>query len=1072
MAKRNKAKFASKSRKSGLRIEALEQRQLLASITGSGTQVGENIVHPNGNVYDQVLMTGSSVTVTADAGQVTRVSFLDLQGDIVQAEFSGKGTLTISLDSFAAAAEATKYNQPGVQYVSGLASFVVQGSDASTNFSVFSVGSGNAVNQNLFAGGKTGGDNTADVARLLIVADPNNAGGFSTMGGIRAGNAVFSDTSGVIGISAANVNVQGPVVIGDIDAKNAGVPTLTFAANSQFATLTVSGGDLVQTNGVNFVPTGFTTVNSVDGTNSAGTTLRSNVIAGATVGGKTVVTLDSSSTFDLTGKTQTQIDAAFSGRTFSNALTVSGDLTGVNSITAAEFRGGVTFKGTLEGDITVTGAAGNITLEKGLSAGSDIKAASIGNVTSTGNLAGTITGKSVGNVAITGDLSGTISSDYSNDGFTTGVDKAVGNVSVTGNATSTARIVGILGIGNVSVDGNVLTAAGQSFLRTNSGTTGDEAVANIGTLTVKGDVNVGAGANLINIAANGVFGDVTISGGGSLGDTTTAINTGNIVIGTSLGAASAKTGNISITDTVDISVGTITAAGTLGTLGNVTVVNSSAAAGTDIQLGTINLGTGVSLGNVNLSGARTIATGAISAKNIGDIVINAGATNTVTIGGAINAADNVATGTSSIGAISLTGVTAINADINASTIGAVTLTGVTTFGNNQGFNALKSFASLTASTDVNFNATGGPNIQVGGTTGAFTFNGTTTFTNSTNPSIKADNDASTLDKIGSLVFNGRVVGAAGVEIQGSAIGDITVKASLNQGQALVTAFDVLATNNTSGVNGTSEETIARAGTDLANYAIGNVTVQSTNTIGVASTSLFSGTNSFVALGKIGDIALIGGGSSALQASLLANNTGAGVAFAVGDGDGLGNTTAQFDFNGDGDFGDTGENTADINANTTVSIGKVTINAAGPGDDLVNGGGAASGSDGLVILAGVRATNANLLADGAASNLTEIDAQLRGTIGEISIGNLSQLLAIDRIATALDVDGKTQYNDGTNQDDQHLAGVIAAANGYVTTSPITKVQGVTVNFDADNEALLLAPVAAGTADGNSVIIVRI
>src|ERR1041385_7200871 len=116
MAKRNKAKFASKSRKSALRVEALEQRQLLAAVTGGGTEVGSNIVHPNGNVYDQVLMTGSSVTVTADAGQVTRVSFLDLQGDIVQAEFAGKGSLTISLDQFSAAAPAANYNQPGVNY--------------------------------------------------------------------------------------------------------------------------------------------------------------------------------------------------------------------------------------------------------------------------------------------------------------------------------------------------------------------------------------------------------------------------------------------------------------------------------------------------------------------------------------------------------------------------------------------------------------------------------------------------------------------------------------------------------------------------------------------------------------------------------------------------------------------------------------------------------------------------------------------------------------------------------------------------------------------------------------------
>src|ERR1041385_746332 len=177
MAKRTKAKFAAKSRKSALRVEALEQRQLLAAVTGGGTQVGSDIVHPNGNVYDQVLMTGASVTVTADPGQVTRVSFLDLSGDIVQAEFSGAGSLTVSLDQFKSAAEATTYNQPGVKYVQGLATFTISGENSSTNFSAFSVGSGNAINQSLFAGGKTGGNHLADVARLLIVADTATPGG-------------------------------------------------------------------------------------------------------------------------------------------------------------------------------------------------------------------------------------------------------------------------------------------------------------------------------------------------------------------------------------------------------------------------------------------------------------------------------------------------------------------------------------------------------------------------------------------------------------------------------------------------------------------------------------------------------------------------------------------------------------------------------------------------------------------------------------------------------------------------------------------------------------------------------
>lgn len=1080
MAKRNKSKIASKSRKSALRIESLEQRQLLATITGGGTEVGSNIVHPNTNVYDQVLMTGSSVTVTADAGQVTRISFLDLQGDIVQAEFSGKGSLTISLDQFSTAAAPTNYNQPDVQYVKGLATFTIQGADATTNFSTFSVGSANAVNQALFTGGKTGGNNTADVARLLIVSDPTNPGGFSNFGSILAGNAVFSDGSGTVGISANNVSVQGTVRIGDIDARNAGVPSLIFGSNSQFGTIQVSGGDLVQTNALVINGNGFTNVNSIAGTTSAGATLSAQIVTGGNIDtssgtagtqAATVVTLDETTTYDLTGKSQAQITAFFNGRTFTNAITISGDLTGVGEIKAAEFRGGATFTGAIEGDITVEGAAGNVTFSKGLVAGADFKAGTVGTVTLGGDLAGTVRAKSIGGVAVTGNVSGTISSDYSDNGFTTNVDKAIGNVSITGNLTG--KIEGMLGIGNVSVDGNVTTATGY-VLRTASGTTGDEAVGNIGTVTVKGDVNVGAGVELIEIAASGVYGNITVSGGGSLGDTTTGPNFGNIAITTSLGSASAKAGNISITETVDVVVGTITAGGTLGSLGDLTV-KSGGTASTDITLDTINLGTGVSFGKIDLSGARTISTAAISAKTIGDIVINAGATNTVNINNAISAADNVATGIGSIGAITITGVTTIKDDIKASTIGAITLNNTTTFEADDGFFAKKTFTSLTANGDVTFGD--GLAIQVGGTTGAFTFNGTTTFGNGgTVGTIAADNDTSALDKIGSLVFNGRVVGGAGTEVRASSVGDITVKAVLNQNQALVTDFTVDVRNNFSAADGTSEETVNRNGSDVGNYSIGNITVQSTNTIGVSGTSLFSGSNSFMALGKIGDVSFLGGGSASLQSSLFAAAT-SGVAVVVGDGDGdftnFG-TGAQVNFNGDVDFADTGENAADFNGNTTVSIGKVTINASGPGDDLINAGGNAGGTNGLIVLSGVEGlTSANFP---AAANDTILlgatDAQLRGTVGEISIGSLSQLLAISNIAA---IDNTNNVTGNFNAlENQQNAGVIAASNGFgdASISPFTKVQGVTTNFDTDSDSLLLAGTSATDADANSIIIVRL
>jgi hypothetical protein len=238
-----------------------------AIVTGAATEVGTNIVHPNGNVYDQVLLTGVGATVQADPNQVVRVSFIDLNDDIVQVEFGGRGQLTLSLEHATGPAAPAKYNQPGVQYMRGHASITITVADATTNISVFSVGRCNAVNQALFPAGVTY-DGLADIARLTITADPANPGGFSNFGGIRLGNAHLFHTTGNVGIVANNVNVQGPVIIGDLEALADAVPLLVFGAGSQFATLTVAGGDLFQPNGRAIATSGFFSFNMTAGATS------------------------------------------------------------------------------------------------------------------------------------------------------------------------------------------------------------------------------------------------------------------------------------------------------------------------------------------------------------------------------------------------------------------------------------------------------------------------------------------------------------------------------------------------------------------------------------------------------------------------------------------------------------------------------------------------------------------------------------------------------------------------------------------------------------------------------------
>jgi hypothetical protein len=73
--------------------------QSTVKVAGGGVEVAADLRHPNGNTYDQILLTGPAAVITADPGQVTRLSFIDLSDDIVQVEFAGAGSLAVILDA-------------------------------------------------------------------------------------------------------------------------------------------------------------------------------------------------------------------------------------------------------------------------------------------------------------------------------------------------------------------------------------------------------------------------------------------------------------------------------------------------------------------------------------------------------------------------------------------------------------------------------------------------------------------------------------------------------------------------------------------------------------------------------------------------------------------------------------------------------------------------------------------------------------------------------------------------------------------------------------------------------------
>jgi hypothetical protein len=230
-------------------------------VVGAGREVGVDIVHPNRNVYDQVLLEGGAASVTADAGQIVRTSFVDLNGDIVQVEFAGAGTLSLVLDGADVPAPAANYYQPDVNYVRGHARIVITGADETTHLSVFTVGRNTAVNQALFRP-EVVYDGVADLASIAILSRNGK------FGGLRAANANFYASDGLTGIYAPGVEFTGPVYVGDINAYDASQAVLVLGAA---ADVRITGGDLFQANDRNMMVDGFTALQFTDGTSSHGT---------------------------------------------------------------------------------------------------------------------------------------------------------------------------------------------------------------------------------------------------------------------------------------------------------------------------------------------------------------------------------------------------------------------------------------------------------------------------------------------------------------------------------------------------------------------------------------------------------------------------------------------------------------------------------------------------------------------------------------------------------------------------------------------------------------------------------
>ncbi len=259
-----------------------------AKVVGEGEeQVPADILHPNGNIFDQVLLTGEAAAITADwrSGQITRTSFVDQSGDIVQVEFSGPGTLSLVLAGASGPARPQFYYQD-VNYMRGHAGIVITGADERTNVAVFSVGRVTAYDPTgrfnflqpisatnrpanngnpIFAGhADTPYDGVADLA-FIAISSVNGK-----FGGVRTSNANYFAESGLTGVYAPGVTFLGPVLVGEITAFGAATPVLVLGGAGD---VRIAGGSLQQPNRKAVRVEGIARLKFTDGTDSHGNLL-------------------------------------------------------------------------------------------------------------------------------------------------------------------------------------------------------------------------------------------------------------------------------------------------------------------------------------------------------------------------------------------------------------------------------------------------------------------------------------------------------------------------------------------------------------------------------------------------------------------------------------------------------------------------------------------------------------------------------------------------------------------------------------------------------------------------------
>ena len=217
-------------------------------------------------IYNGYELKESTVTFRSVAGETTRVSFLDLDGDLVFVDFSSDDPATemvITLEEFSGTLEESPFDQPDTRYARGLATVTLLDPTELTWLRVVSLGNHidrvdlALIEDDTFAGEV---DGIADIKAVVIEGE-------GSIGVIDAANANFMGSSGEIGIDAAETIVKRALSIGDITPSEGTTPVLRVSAESLdpanaadgetvIAELQIAGGDLREATGALQIDTG------------------------------------------------------------------------------------------------------------------------------------------------------------------------------------------------------------------------------------------------------------------------------------------------------------------------------------------------------------------------------------------------------------------------------------------------------------------------------------------------------------------------------------------------------------------------------------------------------------------------------------------------------------------------------------------------------------------------------------------------------------------------------------------------------------------------------------------------